>query len=105
MAMGGEGTHFGPGAYTLDPLALCDAAPCALFALDNRTHVVFVNRMAVSMLGRVVSQLVGTPFLDHIAATHRELVSEALGPAAFTLQASLLNKDGDPVPAFLRGEL
>jgi PAS domain S-box-containing protein len=89
----------------LEPLALCDAAPCALFALDAKTRIVFANRAALSLLGAVPSQLVGTPFLDHVAARHREIVSEALGPAAFSFEASLLDKDGNAVATLLRGEL
>jgi PAS domain S-box-containing protein len=89
---------------TAPPLALCDAAPCALFALDGRTRIVFANRAALSLLGAVPSQIEGTPFVDHVAEGHRELVAEALGPAAFTLQASLVNKDGDAVATRLRGE-
>jgi PAS domain S-box-containing protein len=89
---------------TVDPLALCDAAPCALFALDGKTRILFANRAALSMLGAVPSQLLGTAFLDCVAAGHREMVSEAMGHAAFSLAASLLNKDGDPVAVSLRGE-
>ncbi len=89
---------------TVDPLALCDAAPCALFALDGKTRILFANRASLSMLGAVPSQLLGTPFLDRVAPGHREIVSEALGHAAFTLDALLLNKDGDPVAVSLRGE-
>ena len=94
-----------PGSVTVDPLALCDAASCAIFALDAKTRIVFANRAALSLLGAVPSQLLGTPFLDHVADRHRELVSEALGPAAFSLEASLLNKEGNAVATCLRGEL
>jgi len=90
---------------TVDPPALCDAATCALFALDDKTRILFANRAALSLLGAVPSQIVGTPFLDHVAERHREMVSEALGPRAFSLEVSLLNKDGDAVDTFLRGEL
>ncbi len=90
---------------TVDPLALCDAASCALFALDDKTRILFANRAALSLLGAVPSQIVGTPFLEHVAERHRDMVSEALGPAAFSLEASLLNKDGHTVAAFLRGQL
>ncbi len=87
-----------------DPLALCDAAPCALFALDGKTRVTFANRAALSMLGRVASQVVGTPFLDHVAPGHRDLLSEALGGSAAKLEASLLTKDGDVIATSLRCE-
>jgi PAS domain S-box-containing protein len=90
---------------TESPLALCDAASCALFALDEKTRILFANRAALSLLGAVPSRVVGTPFLDHVDERHREMVSEALGPRAFSLEASLLDKDGHAVATFLRGEL
>lgn len=102
MSPGSPGVTLG--AVAIDPLALCDAAPCALFALDGKTRILFANRQALSMLGTVPSQLLGKPFLDCVATGYRDMVSEALGHGAFTFAASLLNKDGDPVAVSLRGE-
>ncbi len=89
---------------TFDPLALSNAAPTALFVLDAQRSVVFANRAALSMLALLPSQLVATPFLEHVAETHRELVAEALGTPAFRLEATLLDHDGHRVATFLRGE-
>jgi PAS domain S-box-containing protein len=88
----------------VDPLVLCNAAPCALFALDAKTRIGFANRAGLALLGAVPSQLLGSPFLDHVAASHRALVAAALGPAPFTLEAPLVDGDGRPIPTSLRGE-
>lgn len=62
----------GPAARSLAPLpdalALLEALPLAILALDAHNHVVSVNAAAESLLGLSRSQLVSKPLNEHVAA-------------------------------------